>query len=30
MQINKITKVINELLSLIIRAIVDGNKYEKE
>ena len=29
MQINKITTVINEL-SLIIRAIVDGNKYEKE
>ena len=26
----KITMVINELLSLTIRSIVDGKKYEKE
>ena len=28
--INRIPMVINELLSLTIRAIVDGKKYEKE
>ena len=30
MQINKIAIVMNELLSLTIRSIVDGKKYEKE
>ena len=30
MLINKITMVINELLSLTIRSIVDGKKYEKD
>ena len=30
MQINKIEIVMNELLSLTIRSIVDGKKYEKE
>ena len=30
MYINKITMVINDLLSLTIRSIVDGKKYEKE
>ena len=30
MYINKITMVINDLLSLTIRSIVDGKNYEKE
>ena len=30
MQINKIAIVMNELLSLTIRSIEDGKKYEKE
>ena len=30
MQINEIAIVMNELLSLTIRSIVDGKKYEKE
>ena len=30
MEINKIAIVMNELLSLTIRSIVDGKKYEKE
>ena len=30
MYINKITMVINDLLSLTIRSIVDGKKYGKE
>ena len=29
MYINKITMVINDLLSLTIRSIVDGKNYEK-
>ena len=30
MLINEIPMVINELLSLTIRSILDGKKYEKE
>ena len=30
MYINNITMVINDLLSLTIRSIVDGKKYEKQ
>ena len=30
MYINKFTMVINDLLRLTIRSIVDGKKYEKQ